>query len=145
VIMIRPRESHGRRDKHTDEEFETHLEEQDPSPTVPHHEGRTIYTEAPIRLRLFHARTTAVTPDDGRPSHSVVRHATRREQFAAACELLRNPNDPGRLTFRQVGTFLGGLNASAVEGQDRRTHELLLPPERPSVFPKKSGTGSRQS
>jgi hypothetical protein len=66
---------------------------------------------------------------------TVTQATTRREQIAAVCELRRDPNGPERPTFRQVGTFLGGLSASAIEGQDGRAHELLLPPGRPSIFP----------
>jgi hypothetical protein len=60
---------------------------------------------------------------------------TRREQIERPCELLWNSNDPRRFTYRHVGTFLGGLSASDIEGQDWSAHELLLPPERPSLFP----------
>jgi hypothetical protein len=79
---------------------------------------------------------------------TVTQTTTQCKQIWAACKLLGNPSDQGNLhagLTRRVDSFLDGLSASIVEGQNSRAHGRLLTAGRPSAFPKKSGTGSRRS
>jgi hypothetical protein len=74
MITIGPRKSHDSCDTHVGDEISTHVDEQDPCPTVPQRDVRTTYTEGTIRLRPFHAHAPVATPDGGRSSPRFPNH-----------------------------------------------------------------------
>jgi hypothetical protein len=59
---------------------------------------------------------------------------TRRAQIAAACAILRDPEDPLRFTYIAIGVFLDGLNPEVVQSQERKAIRPPRAPSRPRAF-----------
>jgi hypothetical protein len=58
----------------------------------------------------------------------------RREQVAAACKILRAPDRERRLTFADIGKFLGGVSGAVIDQQLRKAHDPRQAPGRPHTF-----------